>query len=124
MAGTDETHFNPGGALTRRMTASWAGESEGDPAEAITREELAVLLWQAAGAPDNGAELPFADADKVSPEAVQAAAWANAEGLITGKPNARLDPGAPVLRFCQKAALWTPPSGPTALPPWRTGACW
>ncbi len=98
MAGTDETHFNPGGALTRRMTASWAGESEGDPAEAITREELAVLLWQAAGAPDNGAELPFADADKVSPEAVQAAAWANAEGLITGKPNARLDPLAAVTR--------------------------
>lgn len=101
MAGTDETHFSPGDVLTHAMTAAWTGSgSDGgaEPGQAVTREELALLLWQQAGSPEVPTELPFTDAEAISSGAVKAAAWANAEGLITGKPNARLDPGAAVTR--------------------------
>ena len=72
-------------------------ESEFAPDRAITREELAAILYRYAAYKGYDvtarADLaPFADAGAVSPYAVEALQWATAEGLIQGITPAALAP--------------------------------
>ena len=67
------------------------------PDEAITREQLAAILYRYAGykgydtaAPDT---LDFPDGAQASAYAVQPLAWAAAEGIILGTGDGRLVPG-------------------------------
>ena len=63
------------------------------PNDAITREQLAAMLWRYAGSPEAGGDLSaFADGDDTSDWAQQAMSWAVAQGLITGVDSDRLDP--------------------------------
>ncbi len=89
------------------------------PEQKVTREEIAVMLrryadhWQL----DTGktADLStFRDAGTVSDWAKVDLAWANAEGLITGKANGILEPGGDatraeaatiIMRFCEGKAM-------------------
>ncbi len=69
------------------------GEGLFGPNDAITREQLAAMLWRYAASPDTGGDLSaFADGDDTSDWAQQAMSWAVAQGLITGVDSDRLDP--------------------------------
>lgn len=89
--------------------AAWAvqtGLAEGErPEQALSREELAVLLWRFHGSPPAEDALSFSDGADISPEGVQAVSWAQAEGLMYGKPGNLFDPdgtAAVLMRFGQR----------------------
>lgn len=63
------------------------------PNDAITREQLAAMLWRYAGSPGaDGALSAFVDWADTSSWAQQALSWAVAQGLITGADNDMLAP--------------------------------
>lgn len=69
------------------------GDGTFDPDGAITREQLAVMLWRYAGSPAASGTLnSFSDQGKVSGYAVDALRWAVETGILSGKGNGILDP--------------------------------
>ena len=59
----------------------------------ITREQLAVMLWRAAGSPSTGKDLSgYVDAEDVSDWARTAMAWAVENGIISGMEGHALSP--------------------------------
>lgn len=63
------------------------------PNDAITREQLAAMLWRYAGSPgSDGALSAFVDWADTSSWAQQAMSWAVAQGLITGVDSDSLSP--------------------------------
>ena len=63
------------------------------PNDAITREQLAAMLWRYAGSPGaEGGLSEFTDGADTSGWAQQAMSWAVARGLITGVDSDRLSP--------------------------------
>ncbi len=88
------------------------------PGDPITREQVASILYRYAAGKGldmtASADLSaFADAGQVSPYAVQAIAWANAQGIVTGKSGGILDPkgqatraevAAMLMRYMEKYA--------------------
>lgn len=61
--------------------------------DAITREQLAAMLWRYAGSPESSRSLDhFGDAMEVSGYAVEALAWANEQGIVVGVGNNTLSP--------------------------------
>ena len=64
------------------------------PADDMTREQLATVLWRAAGSPEADADLSaFPDAGSVSEFAEGAMAWAVGAGAISGQgSDGALDP--------------------------------
>ena len=64
-----------------------------EPEGAITREQLAAILYRYMGSPKTEAgELNFTDASNVSDWAADAMLWATQQGIITGKGVNNLDP--------------------------------
>lgn len=62
-----------------------AGDSALTPDQAITRQEMALILYNAMGRPDAQADLSgFADADQISGWALDAVKWAVSEGVLQG----------------------------------------
>ena len=119
MAGTGKDTFAPDNQVTRAMmwtvlarldgkdvsgastwyakAMTWAtekGVSDGTfPGNSITREQLATMLWRAAGSPEaKGALTNFNDAASVSSWATQAMTWAVEQGLISGMGDGALNP--------------------------------
>ena len=75
------------------------GEGLFGPNDAITREQLAAMLWRYAGRPEADGDLSvFADGADTSSWAEQAMSWAVARGLLTGVDNDRLAPGGQATR--------------------------
>lgn len=75
----------------------WAvanGISDGTaPDGSVTREQLAVMLWRAAGSPSAAQDLgSYGDQDRVSPWAADALAWAVEEGILSGMGGGLLAP--------------------------------
>lgn len=93
------------------------GDGRFGPGDAITREQLAVILYRYAGLKGLNVSASdtlsgFADAAAVSPYAQDAMRWAVGSGLISGKGDGILDPrgsatraeaAAILTRFCQIA---------------------
>ena len=125
MIGTSGSTFEPDTSMSRAMvwtvlaayngvdTSSgnpwytpgqqWAmrnGVSDGtSPNGHITREQLAVMLWRAAGSPGTSRGLSgYADADSISDWAVEALAWAVDNGIVFGVDGSRLAPQATATR--------------------------
>lgn len=119
MAGTGKDTFAPNNQVTRAMmwtvlarldgkdvsgastwyakAMTWAtekGVSDGTfPGNSITREQMATMLWRAAGSPEaKGALTNFNDAASVSSWATQAMTWAVEQGLISGMGDGALNP--------------------------------
>ena len=67
----------------------------GDP---VTREQAAVILHRYAGSPNAGTALTAADASLVSSYAVNAVAWASANGLLRADNSGRINPKANAAR--------------------------
>jgi len=111
------------------------GNGRFGPGDAITREQLAAILYRYAqncgrNMERSGDLSAFADEDKVSAYAVQAMQWAVGEGLISGVGSGMLDPAgtatraqaaAILSRFCKAAPLPQPeqpkPEEPTSEKP-------
>ena len=79
------------------------------PNDPITREQMAAILYRYAqykgmDTTDRGNLGSFADGNTVSPYAVEVMAWANAEGLVNGVENNRLNPTGQAFRS-QVAAI-------------------
>lgn len=69
------------------------GEGLFGPNDAITREQLAAMLWRYAARPESeGGLSAFVDGAEVSVWAQQAMSWAVSLGLINGVDSDRLDP--------------------------------
>lgn len=69
------------------------GEGLFGPNDAITREQLAAMLWRYAARPESeGGLSAFADGAETSAWAQQAVSWAVSLGLINGVDSDRLDP--------------------------------
>ena len=65
----------------------------------ITREQVAVMLWRAAGSPRTSKSLNgYADANSISNWAVEALAWAVDNGIIFGTGDNSLAPKATATR--------------------------
>ena len=119
MTGSSDTTFAPDTSMSRAMiwtvlaayngantsggnpwyapSQQWAminGVSDGSaPNGSITREQLAVMLWRAAGSPSTSKNLTgYADANAVSDWAVEALAWAVDNGIISGMSGSSLAP--------------------------------
>ena len=133
MAGTGANTFAPNDQMTRAMlwtvlarldnqdvsaaspwyakAMTWAtqnGVSDGTfPNNAITREQLATMLWRSAGSPAPKGDLAaFSDGSSVSTWATQAMTWAVEQGLISGMGNGTLAPQATATR-AQLAVILT-----------------
>lgn len=103
-----------GGSVWYEKGMNWAvvkGISDGtNPNGAITREQLAVMLWRYAGSPTTTGNLNrFTDRDQVASFAVNALEWAVEQGILAGTGNGSLSPkGAAtraqvatmLMRFC------------------------
>lgn len=63
-----------------------------EPDAAITREQIATILWRANGSPKSEAGLDFADAAQISDYAVTAMRWCIAESLFKGDDTGLLRP--------------------------------
>ena len=86
-----------GGAVWYEKAMAWAKEngiSDGsDPDGAITREQLATMLWRYSGSPaGDGSLSAFGDSASVSSYAAEALRWAVGEGLISGTDGGLLAP--------------------------------
>lgn len=86
-----------GGDSWYAKAAAWAisaGISDGtDPDGAITREQIASMLYRYVGAEAaQGGLTAYPDAGQVSDWAAEGMAWAVAHGVITGKDGGRLAP--------------------------------
>ncbi len=132
-SGTAENIFSPESPMTRAMTVTvlanldgqdisggtlwyekardWAvkeGISDGsEMTKTITREQLAVMLYQYMGCPDCSASLPeFTDKHEISSWALDAMTWAVNEGLLSGMGDGSLQPGGIATRV-QVASIFT-----------------
>lgn len=63
-----------------------------DPEGAVTREQLATILYRYADGSPEGTLDGFPDRGEVSPWAVEALSWATEYALIRGRPDGSLDP--------------------------------
>ena len=130
MEGTSATTFEPNANMSRAMVwtilaridgetvtganwittaRAWAmanGVSDGENANgAVTREQLATMLWRYAGEPVSSYSLGgFTDATSVSDYAATAMAWAVESGIITGMTDTTLAPQGTATR-AQCAAM-------------------
>ena len=69
------------------------GNGKFGPNDAITREQLAVMLWNYYGRPTvTNTELNFTDKNKISGFAMDAMRWAVDKGILSGCGNGRLAP--------------------------------
>ena len=100
MAGVDTTV----GATWYEAGMKWAvanGISDGTaPTATMTREQLVTMLWRYAGSPITiGNYLDgYADADSISPWALDAMKWAVCNGIVQGNGNG-LNPQGPATRI-------------------------
>ncbi len=86
----------------------WAqrnGISDGtNPTAAVTREQLAAMLYRNAGSPEVSGTLTFADAESASAYAQDALIWAQQNGILSGIGENRVAPRATAER-AQVAAM-------------------
>ncbi len=66
--------------------------------DAVSREQIAAILWRQAGSPQADDAQAFADQQQVSAFAQDAVAWARANSVINGKENNTFDPQAGATR--------------------------
>ena len=77
------------------------------PNDAITREQVAAILWRDAGRPIvQAAQADFADENTISSYAAAAVDWAREKGIVAGKANNLFDPKGNVTRGETAAMLY------------------
>lgn len=111
-----------------RSAAGWAGTNGivsgyGDgrfgPNDPVTREQLATILWRAAGRPTADGTADFADTAAIAPFAMSAVVWAYTHGIVSGKSGNRFEPQDSATRAELAVMLyrWLGPNAPASPPP-------
>lgn len=106
----DHPNFN---AITwAKSSGAVSGYPDGTfrPENPITREEVAVLLWNGRGKPEAAGSADCIDRDSISPWALEAVDWAYGERLLSGNSDGSFAPrnnitrgeGATVIMRCGK----------------------
>lgn len=62
--------------------------------DAVTREQMAAILWRYAGAPDTNSGESFADASTIATWALPAVNWARESGIMKGREHNNFCPSA------------------------------
>ncbi|MDO4270338.1 MAG: cyclophilin-like fold protein [Eubacteriales bacterium] len=102
------------GAAYYAEAAAWANEQGvvtgyGDgrfgPNDPVTRAQLTAILWRVDGRPTAAETTPFADQTAIPSYAADAAAWACAGGIVSGKDGGRFDPNGRATRAETAAIL-------------------
>jgi hypothetical protein len=107
----DKWYYEPVNWAAQSGVVSGVGGGRFAPDAHVTREQMAhILLSYAkhAGVAPQGAwevRLNFADADKISDWAVEAAMYCSMNGIITGKPGSLFDPQGAAARAEAAAVL-------------------
>ncbi|MEM5770144.1 MAG: S-layer homology domain-containing protein, partial [Bacillota bacterium] len=84
---------------TANHIVSGIGDGKFGSDAGITREQLALILYNYAGKPTSPSQqLNFADADKAASWSVDALRWAIGAGLFSGRTGGILDPQGPATR--------------------------
>ena len=68
------------------------------PNDAVSRAQIATILWRYAGSPTATAGQDFADESSIPAYAASAVDWARANGVVSGKDGNRFDPQAGATR--------------------------
>lgn len=68
------------------------------PDQAVTRKQMAVILWRMAGKPQPEAQAPFTDLEGCGQEFRDAIAWGYGNGLINGTSASTFSPDAALTR--------------------------
>ena len=116
----NETQFDDVNGEYFADAAAWAasegiisgyGDGQFGVTDAVTREELAAMLYRFANMPDSeDAELSTADVEEASPYAKEAMQWAVENGIISGDRNGNFMPksdatraevASTLMRFCK-----------------------
>ena len=84
------------------------------PDAAVTRAQLAQLLYNRAGRPDRGGGAGFSDVAAGAWYA-PAVSWAAAQGIVEGYPDRQFAPAAPVTREQLAVVLWRSSGSPAAV---------
>ena len=90
-----EGEFYSGAVFWALGTGIFGGYEDGSfgPADPLTREQAATVLWRAAGSPEAECDLSaYPDARDVSEFASAAVRWAVNEGVLRGRGDGTLDP--------------------------------
>lgn len=115
----DTWYTNAVAWATGNHIVNGVGDGRFAPADSITREQMAAMLYRYAQYkgydPKSGADLSrYTDAAAVSGWALDAIRWASGEGLITGRTETTVAPGgtatraeaaAILMRFLERAAV-------------------
>lgn len=92
-AGADTAEATPWYAAAQSWVAAQEISDGQQPTETVTREQLAVMLWRAAGSPDSGGNIEsFHDSATASAYAIEALCWAVESGILTGRADGTLQP--------------------------------
>ena len=86
-----------------------SGYSDGRfcPNDSITREQFVTILWRGESSPaPSHTEIPFTDQSAISAYAIDAVAWAQENGIISGGDDGRFSPHETATR-AQTAVVWT-----------------
>ena len=60
--------------------------------DAVTREQIAAILWRYAGSPETDVKADFSDEEQISSWAKQAVDWAQSRGYMSGTTGNRFNP--------------------------------
>lgn len=103
---TAQAGQDAGSADAVRTWVMEAGISDGtDPERVLTRQELAAMLWRAAGCPEASSDLgAYSDSGSVRPWAADAMAWALSSGILSPEDD-MANPGAAVSAAAAEKAL-------------------
>ena len=90
-------------AAAEGIVSGYSAEAFG-PADAVTREQMAVMLsgyarYKGVDVAENAVELDYVDADSASAWAVAGLKWACGEGILSGKSGNKLDPTGTATRM-------------------------
>ena len=81
------------------------------PAQSVTRAQMAVFLWRAAGSPAPGGSNGFSDVG-VGTYYEQAVIWLVGEGITAGTSAGKYSPASPVTRAQMAVFLWRAAGSP------------
>jgi hypothetical protein len=92
-------------AKAKGVITGYEGTKLFGPADSITREQMATMLWRLNKSPVVDYALNFTDVKSVSSWALEAVRWAASENILQGKDNkTRIDPQG-LTKRCECAAM-------------------
>jgi hypothetical protein len=97
--GTDQWYYDAVRWAYAQGLVTGYGDGKFGPEDLVTREQLAAILWRAAGSPEpTQTALGFTDAGTVSDYAQKAMLWVNENGIVGGYTDNTVKPQASASR--------------------------